>query len=140
MIRKMTQTDEDFIYHSWIHTIKNPCHTITDMTRMLIDDVVSNGHIRVYCSDEDQDHIIGWIAYGEMEDTPLLHMLFVKRDLRSNGVGKSLFKHVFCNGDLPPERRVLCTHWSKFMNGVRFKWNIKYVGSMLAAVIYRIAA
>jgi len=132
MIRPIRKTDEDFIYHSWIHTVKNPCHAITDMTRLVIDGCVANESIRIYCSNQDEDHIIGWIAYGELQAAPLLHMLFVKRDLRSNGVGTELFESVFGRGN----DCVIATHWSHKMNRLRAKWNVKYVGNMLAAVVY----
>ena len=82
MIRPLKQMDEDFNYHSWIHSVKCPTKAVSSMTRVVIDEVVKNKDILVFCPDDDPDHIIGWIAHGLLENTPLLHFIFVKKDFR----------------------------------------------------------
>lgn len=136
MIREMRPIDEDFVYDSWLRSVRCPTRTVTDMSRFLIDHLKMLGNIKIYCADDDQDHIIGWMAYGKIEDTPLLHYMFVKKDFRENGVGTELLRSVY------PEKEtcVFCSYWSFHMQemNARKKWNVKFVSNLLPAVIYQI--
>lgn len=136
MIRKYEPIDEDFLYHSWLHSVKCPTKMVTSMTRRVIDDVIEQGNIRVFCPDDDPDHIIGWMAYGKIEHTPLLHFLFVKKDFRMNGLGTELIRSVY--PDL--EMTIFCTFWSFHMQqlNARKRWNAKFVGNLLPTVVFDI--
>ena len=137
MIRDFNkEMDSDFIYHSWIHSVKNPTKAVMDMTRVLIDHCVEVKGIQVFCNDDDPNHILGWVAYSHIEDTKVLHFVFVKRDLRKNGVGTDLVNSIAPDWSEP----FLCTHWSHYMQKIdaRERWNCRYVGSLLPAVIYLI--
>ena len=142
MIRDIKKIDEDFIYHSWLHSVKCPTRAVTDMTRHLIDSLVNEKDlkalrgVRVWCPDDDENHIIGWIAYGKIETTPLLHYMFVKKDFRGNGVGKELLYGAYPDRDI----QVFCTYWSHHMQAMnaRGKWNVKFASNLLPAVIHNL--
>lgn len=148
MIRNFDKKmDEDFIYHSWIHSVKNPTKIVMDMTRVLIDDLVEKNQIKVYHNLDDPNHILGWVAYGKIEETPLLHFVFVKRDLRRAGIATALIDHVFPPKKVKPKSErwaadydIFCTHWSHYMQQLNAKdlWGTRYAGSLLPACIYEI--
>jgi len=134
MIRTIKKIDEDFIYHSWLHSVKCPTKAVSTMTRYLIDSLVADKSISIWCPDDDENHIIGWMAHGKIEDTPLMHFMFVKKDFRKNGVGKELLYNVYPDREAP----VFCTFWSHHMQlmNARNKWNVKFVSNLLPAVIH----
>lgn len=136
MIRTIKKIDEDFIYHSWLHSVKCPTRAVSTMTRFLIDSLVEDKSISIWCPDDDVNHIIGWIAHGKIENTSLLHFMFVKKAFRKNGVGKELLYNVY------PDRKspVFCTFWSHSMQVIdaRRKWNAKFASNLLPAVIHTI--
>ena len=134
MIRELRRIDEDFIYHSWLHSVKCPNRGVTNMTRFLIDSVVEAGDILVWCPDDDENHIVGWLAHGRHEKTKLLHYLFVKKNFRCNHVGSDLIAAI--SPDIPVQ--LLCTYWSHHMQALnaRSKWNVKFVSNLLASVIH----
>ena len=136
MIRTIKKIDEDFIYHSWLHSVKCPTRAVSTMTRFLIDSLVEDKSISIWCPDDDENHIIGWIAHGRIENTSLLHFMFVKKAFRKNGVGKELLYNVY------PDRKspVFCTFWSHSMQVIdaRRKWNAKFASNLLPAVIHTI--
>ena len=74
--------------------------------------------------------------YGKIENTSLLHFMFVKKAFRKNGVGKELLYNVY------PDRKspVFCTFWSHSMQVIdaRRKWNAKFASNLLPAVIHTI--
>ena len=134
MIRPIKKIDEDFIYHSWLHSVKCPTKAVSSMTRYLIDSLVEDKSISVWCPDDDENHIIGWMAHGNLEKTPLLHFMFVKKKFRSNEVGRELLDSVY------PDRKtqVFCTYWSHHMQlmDARSRWNVKFASNLLPAVIH----
>jgi len=135
MIRPLKQLDEDFIYHSWIHSVKCPTKAVSSMTRAVIDEVVKSKDILVFCPDDDPDHIIGWIAHGQLEDTPLLHFIFVKKDFRKEGIGTELIKAAFTDIDT-----IFSCYWSYHMQqmNARQKWGVKFISNLLPAFVYTI--
>ena len=136
MIRKIKPLDHDFIYHSWLHSVKCPTKAVTGMTRCLIDDLVRQDAIQVWCPDDDPDHIIGWMAHGTLEETPLLHFIFVKKNFRKNGVARDLLRKIYPDVG----SAIFCTFWSWHMQkmGAKEKWNARYVGNLLPTVIWKI--
>ena len=125
MIRKIKPLDHDFIYHSWLHSVKCPTKAVPGMTRCLIDDLVRQDAIQVWCPDDDPDHIIGWMAHGTLEETPLLHFIFVKKNFRKNGVARDLLRKVYPDAG----SAIFCTFWSWHMQklGAKEKWNARFV-------------
>ena len=134
MIRDMKKIDEDFIYHSWLYSVKNPTRAITSMTRYVIDSLVADGNVKVFCNDEDENHILGWVAYGKIENTPLRHFVFVKKALRGNGLATDLVRAAF-----PDKKKdIFCTYWSHYLQKIdaKRKWNARFDGKLLAAYVY----
>jgi len=140
MIRNLSPIDEDFIYDSWIRSVKCPTKAVTDMTRCLIDHVIGEGNIRVYCDDDDHDHILGWIAHGQIEATPLLHFLFVKKSFRGNGIGYDLLSDVYPEDKRDKSSPVFCSYWSFHMQQMdaKNKWHTRFVSNLLPAFIFSI--
>ena len=105
------------------------------MTRVVIDEIVSNGDILVFCPDDDPDHIIGWIAHGFLENTPLLHFIFVKKDFRQEGIGTELIRAAFVDVDT-----IFSSYWSFHMQqmNARQKWGVKFISNLLPAYLYTI--
>ena len=134
MIRRIKKIDEDFIYHSWLHSVKCPTKAVSSMTRFLIDWLVDDGSIVVWCPDDDENHIIGWMAYGKIENTPLLHYMFVKKSFRGNGIGLELLRHAYPDA----KEQVFCTFWSHHLQvmNARSKWNVKFISNLLPAFIH----
>ncbi len=140
MIRAANSIDLDFIYDSWIRSVKCPTKAVANMTRCLIDYVVNSKTIKIYCDPDDHDHILGWIAYGKIEETPLLHFLFVKKSFRGNGIGYKLLSHVYPEGERSSNSPVFCSFWSFHMQkmNARQKWHTRFVSNLLPACIFNI--
>jgi len=138
MIRSIEKIDEDFIYHSWLHSVKCPTKSVSNMTRYLIDSLVADKSIAIWCPDDDKNHIVGWMAYGKIENTPLFHYMFVKKNFRKNSVGKELLYSVYPDRDV----QVFCTYWSHHMQAMnaRSRWNVKFASNLLPAVIHNLHA
>ena len=141
MIRNLKKMDEDFIYHSWLHSVKCPTRAVSTMTRFLIDSLVQeqeglNSGIKVWCPDDDTNHILGWIAYGKIEKANLLHYVFVKKKFRQNHIGKELLYSVYPDRDV----QTFCTYWSHHMQQMdaRKRWNTKFVANLLPAKIHEL--
>tara|TARA_Y100001938_G_C8079006_1_gene427906 strand:- start:1312 stop:1761 length:450 start_codon:yes stop_codon:yes gene_type:complete len=136
MIRDIQPIDEDFVYHSWLRSVKCPTRMVQDMTRRVIDHVVERRDVEIFCPDDDPDHIIGWLAHGQLEDTNLIHFMFVKKDFRKNGIANDLVRHVY--PDLTSA--LFCTYWSFHMQelNARRKWGAKFISNLLPTVVYDI--
>ena len=134
MIRDMKKIDEDFIYHSWLYSVKNPTKAITHMTRYVIDSLVSSKSVKVYCNDDDENHILGWIAHGKLEKADLLHFVFVKKALRNNNLATELVHAAFPDR----EKDIFCTYWSHYLQKIdaKKKWKARFDGKLLAAYVY----
>tara|TARA_R110002012_G_scaffold275450_3_gene462047 strand:+ start:801 stop:1286 length:486 start_codon:yes stop_codon:yes gene_type:complete len=140
MIRNAESIDMDFVYDSWIRSVKCPTKAVANMTRCLIDHVFDNKKVKIYCDDDDRDHILGWIAYGQIEDTPLLHFLFVKKNFRENGIGYKLLEDVYPESKRNKNTPVFCSFWSFHMQkmNARGKWHTRFVSNLLPACIFNI--
>ena len=136
-VRKMRSLDEDFIYHSWLSSLDRHVPGCRRMARTLIDHCVKEGTIHVACSDDD-DHILGWLAYGDDFNFPVLHYVFVKKDLRDHKVGKTLLNTCLPQGSDP----ILTSFWSYWCRkyGLKHKWNLKYNSLLLPSLIEMIHA
>ena len=140
MIRDIKSIDHDFIYHSWLHSVNCPTKAVSYMTRFLIDSLVEdpgpNRGIQVWCPDDDENHIIGWVAYDKIESTPLLHYVFVKKKFRQNHVGTDLIESIYPNRG----NKIFCTYWSHHMQNMNARqvWNVKFVSNLLPSKIHEL--
>jgi len=48
----------------------------------------------ILCEKHDWDHILGYIVAEYLEDTVVVHWIYIKSPLRRNGLGKALLKKV----------------------------------------------
>tara|TARA_R100000329_G_scaffold75986_1_gene65548 strand:+ start:259 stop:717 length:459 start_codon:yes stop_codon:yes gene_type:complete len=140
MIRGIRPIDHDFVYDSWIRSVKCPTKAVTAMTRHLIDKVIEDDKVLIYCDRDDADHILGWIAYGQIEETKLLHFLFVKKSFRGNGIGSEMLNEVYPDTVRNRDNPVFCSYWSFHMQKMdaRSKWHTRFVSSLLPAFIFEL--
>ena len=133
-IRDYKPLDEDFIYHSWLSSIDHNIPGVQTMTRLVIDSCVENGTILVACSDEDPDHILGWLSYTEKLGFPVLLYVFVKKKLRNHGIGGSLLSEKF------PEETVPTAFWSFWCQKYNLKkrWGLKFNSLFLPVLVDRL--
>ena len=94
-IRNYKPLDEDFVYHSWLSSVDYNIPGVQRVTRLVIDSCVDNATILIACSDEDTDHILGWMSYSKEIGFPVLLYIFVKKNLRNPGIGGSLLSEKF---------------------------------------------
>jgi len=133
-IRDYKPLDEDFIYHSWLSSIDHNIPGVQTMTRLVIDSCVENGTILVACSDEDPDHILGWLSYTVKLGFPVLLYVFVKKKLRNHGIGGSLLSEKF------PEETVPTAFWSFWCQKYNLKkrWGLKFNSLFLPVLVDRL--
>jgi len=134
-LRSYRPLDEDFIYHSWLASLDRSVRGVNNAIRPIIDSCVKSGHVLVACSEEDSDHILGWIAWGEPEesDKSLLYV-FVKKPLRGNGIASNLFHSVF-PAQIQPVPTAFWSFWFQRYE-LKRKWNLKYNALLLPVMLH----
>jgi GNAT superfamily N-acetyltransferase len=121
-LRAYRRLDEDFVYHSWLASLDRSIRGVNDAVRPVVDESVKQGRIVIACSEEDEDHILGWLSWGELDGKPVLLYLFVKKSLRGNGIGTRMLREVFPSGE------VLTAFWSFWIQRyhLKEKWSLRY--------------
>lgn len=132
-VRPVKSLDEDFVYHSWLSSVDRHIPGTKDMTRTLIDHCMKERTIHVACADDDDDHILGWLAHGDDFSFPVLHYVFVKKQLRNHGIGKTLLTACLPQGSEP----ILTSFWSFWCQkfDLRDKWNLKHNSLILPTLV-----
>ena len=135
-LRPYRPLDEDFLYHSWLSSLDRSVKGVNNAVRPLIDKVVSDGTILVACSEEDSDHILGWAAWTIVADEPVFLYLFIKKGMRSNGLGSRLFSEAF-REKLGIEGPVSCAFWSFWVQRYSLKqqWGLRYNALFLPVIL-----
>ena len=133
-IREYKALDEDFLYHSWLSSIDYDVPGIRGAVREVIDRCVDDVTIMVATSEDDEDHILGWLAYSNESKTKSLLYVFVKKHLRNHGIGGGLVEEVF--KDKGPIPTVFWSFWAQKFN-LKKKWGLKYNSLLLPALIHR---
>jgi len=137
-VRKYKPLDEDFIYHSWLSSVDYNIPGVQRMTRLVIDSCVNNGTILVACSDEDPDHILGWLSYSEEIGFPVLLYVFVKKKLRNHGIGYRLMTEGFPDVYEAPYGEIVPTaFWSFWCQKYNLKkrWALKFNSLYLPVLV-----
>lgn len=136
-IRAYRPLDEDFIYHSWISSVDYNIPGVKRVTRLVIDNCVKDGTILIACSDEDSDHILGWLSYTKMLSAPTLLYIFVKKHLRNHGIGGHLLRDRFPEKDFVPT-----ASWSFWCQKYNLKksWGLKFNSLFLPVIVDKIHA
>mgnify|MGYP003133855757 CR=1 FL=1 len=132
-IRSYKPLDEDFIYHSWLSSIDYNVPGIRAAVRDVIDMCVQDVTIMVSTPEDDDDHILGWLAYHGGGESKSLLYVFVKKHLRNHGIGGELVKEVF--KDLSPIPTVFWSFWAQKYN-LKNKWKLKYNSLLLPALVH----
>lgn len=130
-IRAYKPLDEDFIYHSWLSSVDYNIPGVQKVTRLVIDSCVRDGTILVACSDEDTDHILGWLSYSERLGFPIALYTFVKKHLRNHGIGAKLIKSKFEEDTIPT------AYWSFWCQkfSLKKKWGLKFNSLFLPVLV-----
>tara|TARA_Y100000310_G_scaffold80988_1_gene77629 strand:+ start:381 stop:830 length:450 start_codon:yes stop_codon:yes gene_type:complete len=131
-IRKYKPLDEDFIYHSWLSSVDYSIPGVQRVTRLVIDSCVENGTILVASSDEDEDHILGWLSYTEELGFPVLLYVFVKKKLRNHGIGYRLMREQFPNEETVPT--AFWSFWCQKYN-LKKRWGLKFNSLYLPVLV-----
>jgi GNAT superfamily N-acetyltransferase len=134
-IREYKSLDEDFIYHSWLASVDHSVPGVKKITRRIIDRCVKSRTVLIACEEKDQDHILGWIAYGDDFNFPVLHYVFVKKNLRRNGVGTRLLRAAI--PQTSTTEPTLASFWSFWCQrfDLKRKWNIKFNSLLLPVLV-----
>ena len=131
-IRPYKALDEDFVYHSWLSSVDYNIPGVQKVTRLVIDSCVESGTIHIACSEEDPDHILGWMASSEMLGFPVLLYIFVKKNLRNAGIGTRLIGTRFVNMDTIPA--AFWSFWCQKYN-LKKKWGLKFNSLYLPVMV-----
>ena len=133
-IRSYKPLDEDFVYHSWLASIDYSIPGVQPMTRLVIDSCVESGTILVACSEDSDDHILGWASYTEELGFPVLLYVFVKKPLRNHGIGGKLVKG---QGVFPDDESVPTAFWSFWCQkyNLKKKWGLKFNSLLLPVLV-----
>ena len=134
-IRSYKPLDEDFIYHSWLSSVDYNIPGVQKVTRLVIDSCVESGTILVACSEDDPDHILGWLSFTRKLGFPTLLFIFVKKQLRNNGIGLELLKARFPNEDTIPTG--YWSFWCQKYN-LKKKWGLKFNSLYLPVLVDRL--
>lgn len=136
-LREYRPLDEDFIYHSWLSSIDHNVDGFRSTTRLVINHCVENKTVKVACSEEDPDHILGWLAYSDLLSDRVLTYFFTKKNLRNNGIATNLFKEAFT-----PElgKEIPAAYWSFWCQryDLRKKWGVRFNSCVLPVLVERL--
>ena len=134
-IRSYKPLDEDFIYHSWLSSVDYNIPGVQKVTRLVIDSCVESGTILVACSEDDPDHILGWLSFTRKLGFPTLLYIFVKKQLRNNGIGLELLKARF-----PKDETIPTGYWSFWCQkyNLKKKWGLKFNSLYLPVLVDRL--
>ena len=125
MIRDVKREDVPFVFDSWLKSwrvnryagcIPNNLYYAT--TRANIERLVARGAvIKVACLDSNEDTILGWICYEQLDKDICIHYLYVKDPYLTKGVGQELVKE-FTSGFYSYR----CNQLRDFLDMTQWKW------------------
>lgn len=119
----MIQEDRNFILSTWLRSYRNspftkyiPSQLYFDSHQRVIERLWNkpNAKTIVACLDEDQNVILGYLAY----DTAAIHFCYVKETLQGEGIARTLLKHARI--DLNEVHHF--THFTKPMETIHVKY------------------
>ena len=136
-LREYRPLDEDFIYHSWLSSIDNNVDGFRDTTRLVIDHCVATNSLIVASSEEDSDHILGWLAYTDLMPDRVLLYSFVKKPLRKNGIATKLYREKF---SARPGKEIPAAYWSFWCQkfDIRKRWGARFSSSLLPVLVEKL--
>jgi hypothetical protein len=104
--RAAQQSDENFVFHSFIESVKTNCQIIntrppqgvrlTDMRRcyeQILRHLLNKGAgVAILADSSEADNIAGWICFERQQRRVCLHYLYVKTALRELGYATFLYR------------------------------------------------
>lgn len=94
-LREPKKNDISFIYSTWLKSYhydswtKNIAKSIFfDHYKLIIDEILLTAQIKVACSKDDEDIILGYLVFEDQ----ILHYCFVKDAFRGYGIATNLVK------------------------------------------------
>lgn len=98
--------------------------TYRAMQRILIARLLPRSTVTIAANPEDYPwHIFGW-ACVEAQGSPILHYIFVKKDLRGAGVASGLLSNIL--GEQFKQETLWCSHWTGHMARLRLPWKLQF--------------
>ncbi len=132
-IRPMGIQDAPFVVDSWARSfLHSPqARNVSDDVykleqRSRIDRIVKKSVNLVLCSEDDPNHVSGFVIFEPPKNETalaILHYLLVHANLQGNGLGSKLF-NVVRETSIEPSNPIWITHWTIPMKNVISKWNL----------------
>ncbi len=136
--RAPAKSDVPFVVDSWVKSARaTPAHApmwsdVYARTYVpIVDALVRSAFILVAYYETDRDHLCGWIAWDDAPSSGfVLHYVYVKDDLRRDGLATMMVKHVRPNfGDEITTVSMACTPrtpgaptWPQIVD----RWKLRY--------------
>lgn len=125
LIREPFKDDISFIYATWLNSLYTDSwmrsirkSVYFDNYKKVLDRILLRAKITIACKPDDPTVIFGYL----ISEPGIVHYSFVKDAFRKLGVAKSLYKHVFPNGEKPEITHktrcldyILTTHENEYM-------------------------
>jgi hypothetical protein len=100
-IRPRIPSDDNFIYNSWLASMKGdqlaPKSKFFGAYRDQVNDLLARCEVAVACDPQDETFIHGYIVYKKADGLNLVHWAYTKAPFRRLNVMTDLLKSVFQN-------------------------------------------
>ncbi len=127
ILRKMTDTDEAFVYNSFLRSYHDhyPMKFIPDTLYFrpqtdIIDFLLDTAECLIACFPEDPDAIIGWILHQRVSDAEVIHYMYIKTQHRHKGMAVDIVQKIIGDSKL-----IIASHICD--NYAKLKYKIKDV-------------
>lgn len=132
-IRKPTEADLNFLYNSWLKSLRQSLSTVDNTIfygnhKKLIEELVTKCRVVISCNPEDITQIFGYIVFEIIEDISILHYVYVKHPFRKLGIATELFKFIDHNSELP----CVASHYTRIFETIGPKWGLVFNPYVLA--------
>lgn len=106
--RAPNQEDVNFIFNSWLKSnrhaknifdVPNPVYF--SQHHVLVEGLLKRSNVIIACNPIDSAQIYGFISYETIEDSPVVHYVYVKEAFRKLGLCKMLIKRANIDYDKP---------------------------------------
>ena len=100
-----------------------PWSIFRDNQSLFIDKLFTISTTLVACQADAPDVVYGYVMYSKLNDTLLIHFIYVKQDFRHNGVMKELLHSI--DPDYK-NKMIIATQVSKTLSSFHDNFNIAY--------------
>lgn len=128
-IRKATETDVNFIFSSWLKSIRNsgysygvPNAVFFSEHHKVIERLLKTCTVNIACSESDVSDIYGYICSEVVDGLTVIHFVYVKHTYRRLGIGNMLLNSIEHNS----KAASLYTHMTKQGKLLEAKFNLVY--------------